>query len=143
MSIPRSAALLGIVAVASLAFNLFLGGTLLGQRFHKPPPGQDLTVRLETMWRSMPEQDQAVAHDIVSRHQDELLIKWRAWRSASKQASLSLTTTPFDANDIQAEFTKSNDRAQDFRHALQDLLTEIAGKVSPEGRTRLRFGPPP
>lgn len=144
MTVPRGVAILGIVAVISLALNLFLAGGLLGRQFHKPPgPGQEFDARLDALWGDMPKADQDIAREIIGQRHDALMDKWHASRAAGQHAALSLRSTPFEPNETRADLTKWNERIVDYRGSLQDMMIEIAGKISPEGRTHLRFGPGP
>ena len=141
MTVPKGVLILVIVAVLSLALNLFLAGGLLGRQFHHPPPGQELESRLDALARDMSPADQAIVHDIVAQHHDALLDKWRASRAAGQEAAVALHATPFSADDSKSLLGKWTDRGLEFRNAFHDLLVEIAGKVSPDGRSHLRFGP--
>lgn len=141
MTFPRSSALLGLIAVISLALNLFLAGGLLGRQFHKPNLTQDFEARLNAVWEEMPNADQAIVREILGRHHDELVAKWRASRTANQHAGISLHSAPFDPNEAHGNFVTSNQRSMELRIAVQDTLIEIAGKISDEGREHLRFGP--
>ncbi len=141
MIVPRGVVFLSIIAVISIALNLFLAGGLLGRQFHKPPAGREFDTRLEALLNDVPEPDRKLAEDILQQHHDALLEKWHAARNAGQHAALSLRATPFDANEAKANLTKWNDRFFDFRTAFQETMMEIAAKMSPEGRARLRLGP--
>ena len=141
MIIPRGVVFLGIVAVLSLALNLFLAGDLLGRHFHRVPAGHEFEARLGWLFNDMPNPDRKLAHDIMQQHSDLLLQKWRAARTAGQRAMLSLRATPFDPNDAKADLARWNDRIADFRTAFQDTMLEIAGKVSADGRAHLQLGP--
>jgi len=139
--VPRGVVLLGILAVVSIALNLFLAGGLLGRQFHRPSPGREFETRLEAVLRDVPEPDHKLAQDILQENHDVLLEKWHAARNAGQRAALSMRATPFDANEAKADIAKWNERIMDFRTTFQQTMMEIAGKMSPEGRARLRLGP--
>jgi len=139
--VPRGVAILGILAVISIALNLFLAGGLLGRQFHKPAPGQEFDMRLQAVLSDVPEPDHKLALDIMAQHRDALLQKWHAARTAGQHAALSLHATPFDPNDAKADMAKWNERVLEFRATFQDTMIDIASKLSPEGRNHLRIGP--
>ena len=141
MIVPRGVVFLGILAVISIALNLFLAGGMLGRQFHKPAPGKEFETRLEAVLNDVPEPDRKLAQDILQQHHDMLIEKWHAARNAGQHAALSMRATPFDASQAKADVAKWNERILDFRTAFQDTMMEIAGKISPEGRAHLRLGP--
>ena len=141
MILQRGVAILGFVAILSIAVNLFLVGDLLGHQFHRPAPGQEFDARLTAVIRDIPDADRKLAQEVMDQHRDILLEKWRAARTAGQHAALSLKATPFEMNDAKADMARWNDRILDSRAAFQDTIIDIAGKISPEGRTQLRLGP--
>ncbi len=137
MTLPRGGAILGIVAVISIAFNLFLVGHQFGRNFRGPMPPGNFQERLNGLWRDMPSADQTIAHGIVDSHYNDILEKWRAFRPANQRAALAMHADPFDPSEAKAAYDNANRRSEEFRKAMQDTLIEIAQKISPEGRERL------
>ena len=140
MTFVRTSVIFGIIGV-SVALNLFLAGGLLGRQFHKPNPAHDFETRMSGVLVGLPDNDQAVANEILGRHREELLTKWRAQRNAIQRSVQSLHATPFDPADAHTNFAASNQKAMELRSAIQDTMIEIAGKISDEGREHLHFGP--
>ena len=134
---PRGVSLLIIVAIISVAFNLFLAGNLLGHHFRGPTPPANFQQRLNGIWRDLPAADQVIARGVVDARHGDILDKWRAFRPANQRAALAMHADPFDPEEAKAAYEKANQRSQDFRKTLQDVLIEIAKKISPEGRERL------
>ncbi|MDB5397644.1 MAG: hypothetical protein JWM91_5150 [Rhodospirillales bacterium] len=137
MSFPRGVGLLGIVAILSVALNLFLAGNQLGHHFRGPMQQPNFQQRLGGVWRDLPEADQAIARGVVDSHYNDILEKWRAFRPASQRAAMAMHADPFDPEEAKAAYEKANQRSEEFRKALQDTLIEIAQKISPNGRERL------
>ena len=113
MILPRGVLVLAIVAILSVALNLFLAGNQLGHQFRGPQSPMNFEQRLHNWWREMPPADQAIAEGVLQQHRGEIMEKWRAFRPA-------------------------NQRLVELRATLQSTLIEIAQKVSPEGRKHMR-----
>ncbi len=141
MTLSRGLGILGLIAVISIAGNLFLAGSLLGRQFHRPPPSVPFEQRLDagwqSVWQQLPDADQPIVKEIFAQHRDDLIQKWRASRMSAQRAGKALRADPFDAAETHADFEKSNERQTEFRTAVQDMFTEIAGKISAEGREKL------
>jgi uncharacterized membrane protein len=134
----RGARILGLVVVISIAINLFLAGAMLGGRFRGPPPPVPLEQRLDALWGELPEGDRSVAEEIYARHRDEIIQKWHASRAAAQRANRGMRASTFNEGEVRADIAASNDRFMEFRRAVQDLFIDIGGKISQEGRERLR-----
>ncbi len=139
MSFPRGAGLIGIVAILSIALNLFLAGNQLGRHFRGPAQPPNFQQRLNGIWRDLPEADQTIAHTIAESHYNDILDKWRAFRPANQRAALAMHADPFDPEEARAAYEKANQRSEDFRKALQETIIEVAQKISPEGREQLHL----
>ncbi len=135
---PRTIGILGIAIVISVALNLFLAGEQLGRQFRGPPPPIGFDQRLQSFTQDLPDEDQPAAREILGRRHDEIVQKWRALRSATQRATSAIHSDPFEQDEVEADFAKANQRDQDFRKVIQDTLVELASKISPEGRQRLR-----
>ena len=96
--------------------------------------------RLEALLRSLPDTDRAVARDVLEQHRQDLLAKLRLYRSSAAAAGASLRSEQFSEADARAAFAKANGHAAEFRQAVQEVVIEIAGKMSPAGREHLRPG---
>jgi len=138
--LKRGILVLGIVAVLSIALNLFLAGEQLGHHFRGPMPPPNFDQRLHGLLRDMPAADQPIAQGILDQHYSELNDKWRAFRPANQRISAALRADPFDPAEAKAAYDNANRRSEELRAAMQATLIEIAGKISPEGRRCLRAG---
>jgi uncharacterized membrane protein len=137
--LPRSViVVMGAVAGISVALNLFVAGAFLGGRFHGPPSPPDFERRLSGYWKELPQDDQGAAQAVIAGHRDDVVEKWRADRAAAQQVSRLLHQPDFDEAGVKAAFDLWNQRALEFRAAMQSLLLDMASKISPEGRTHLR-----
>jgi uncharacterized membrane protein len=137
VSFPRGASLLSIIAILSVALNLFLAGNQLGHHFRGPMQPPNFQQRLNGMLRELPEADQAIARGIIDSHLGDILERWRVFRPANQRVALAIHADPFDPEEAKAAYEKANQRSEEFRRALQATLIEVAQKVSPEGRARL------
>lgn len=138
MSFPRGVGLLAIIAVISVALNLFLAGNQLGRHFRGPMPPMNFLERLSIMSRDLPEADRVIARAVLDRHSAEIQEKWRAVRPAMQRAGVAMHADPFDAAEAKAAYEKANERSEELRKAIQDMLIETAQSISAEGRERLR-----
>ena len=138
MTFPRGSSLLAIVAILSVALNLFLAGSQLGHQFRGPAQPMNFQQRLTGVLRELPEADQPIARGVLDSHMSDIIEKWRASRPANQRAALAMHADPFDADEARAAFDKANQRTEEVRKALQAAMIELAQKVSPEGREKLR-----
>jgi uncharacterized membrane protein len=133
--LPRGVIILGIVAIVSIALNLFLAGNLVGLEFRGPP--QVLEERFIAMIRELPAQDQPAVKEIFDRRRETIMAKWHAVRAANRAIADAVRSEPFDAEKEKTAFEQSNARLAEFRAVIQDISIEITSKISPEGRKRL------
>jgi hypothetical protein len=84
--LPRGVLVLAIVAILSVALNLFLAGNQLGHQFRPAPQPMNFEQRLHTWWRDMPAADQAIAEGVMEQHSGEIMEKWRAFRPDNPHA---------------------------------------------------------
>lgn len=140
MILPRGIIILGIVAILSVALNLFLAGNILGHRFRGPmPPPMILEERFEATLRELPNADRSIAKAILDNHRDLIMSKWHALRSDNHKVTDAIQSEPFQADQAKAAFDKSNADVAEFRAAIQETAIEIASKISPEGRKQLHL----
>jgi uncharacterized membrane protein len=135
--LPRGILVLAIVAILSVALNLFLAGNQLGHQFRGPMPPPNFEQRLHTLWRDMPAADQPIAQGILDQHMSEIMEKLRQFRPANQHVVQVMHADPFDPAEAKAAFDTANQRGADLRTAIQSMLIEIAQKVSPEGRKHI------
>lgn len=138
MTFPRTIGILVVAIVISVAINLFLAGEQLGRQFRGPPAPMGFEQRLQSFTQDLPDADQPIAKEILAQKREEIIQKWHAYRTATQRATLAVRGDPFEQEEATAAFAKANQRDQDFRKVIQDTLTELAAKISPEGRERLR-----
>jgi uncharacterized membrane protein len=136
--LPRGVLVLAIVAILSIALNLFLAGNQLGREFRGPQAQMNFEHRLHTWWRDMPPADQAIAEDVMQQHIAEIMEKWRAYRPANQHAMQIMRAEKFDPAEARAALDVADERLAELRAVMQNTLTDIAQKVSPEGRKHIR-----
>ena len=138
MILPRGILVLAVIAILSVALNLFLAGNQLGRQFRGSPPPMNFEQRLHGWWRDMPAADQSIAEDIMRQHIGEIQEKWRAFRPANQHALQLMRAENFDPAEAKAALDIANQRLADLKAAMQSTMIEIAQKISPEGRKHLR-----
>ena len=138
MILPRGVLVLAIVAILSVALNLFLAGNQLGREVRGPQPPQNFEQRLHNWWRDMPPADQAIAEDVMKQHLGDIMEKLRAFRPANQRVIKIMHSEDFDPAEARTVMDTANQRLVELRAALQSTLIEIAQKVSPEGRKHIR-----
>jgi uncharacterized membrane protein len=136
--LPRGILVLAIVAVLSVALNLFLAGNQLGREVRGPQMPANFEQRLHNWWRDMPAPDQAIAEGVLQQHMAEIMEKWRAFRPANQHAIQAMRAENFDPAEARAALDAANQRFGELRAAMQSALLEVAQKVSPEGRKHIR-----
>jgi hypothetical protein len=136
--LPRGILVLAVVAILSVALNLFLAGNQLGHEFRGPGSQPDFEKRLHGIWRDMPVADQPIAQGVLDQHMSEIMEKWRAFRPANQHVNQVMHADPFDPAEAKAAFDIANQRWTELRTAMQNMLLEAAQKVSPEGRKHIR-----
>jgi uncharacterized membrane protein len=135
--LPRGILVLAIVAILSVALNLFLAGNLLGRQFRGPASPPNFEQRLHALWRDMPAADQPIAQGILDQHYSDIMEKWRQFRPANQHVVQVMHADPYDPAEAKAAFDSANQRWADLRTAIQNTLIEVAQKVSPEGRKHI------
>jgi uncharacterized membrane protein len=134
----RGVLVLAIVAVLSVALNLFLAGNQLGHEMRGPQPAANFEQRLHTWWRDMPAADQAIAESVMQQHMADIMEKWRAFRPANQHVIQAMRAENFDPVEARTALDVANQRLGELRAAMQNALIEVAQKVSPEGRKHIR-----
>ena len=138
MILPRGVLVLAVIAFLSVALNLFLAGNQLGHELRPAPVPITFEQRLHTWWRDMPGADQTIADGVMNQHIGEIMEKWRAYRAANQHVSQVLHSENFDPAEAKAAFDVAAQRLTELRGLMQITMTEIAQKVSPEGRKHMR-----
>ena len=143
MTFSRGPAIIAVIAAISIGINLFLAGAMVGRQFHHPPPmpPPDFETHLGAIWREMPDADRDAARTIVQRRRAALMEKWHDARAAGQAVIAALHATPYQVQDLQSALGRWNQRTLEFRNDFQEMLVEVAGQISAEGRMHLRFGP--
>jgi hypothetical protein len=136
--LPRGILVLAVVAILSVALNLFLAGNQLGHQFRGPMQPPNFEQRLHSLWRDMPAADQPIAQGVLDQHSSEIMEKWRAFRPANQHVIQVMHADQFNPDEAKAAFDIANQRWAELRTAIQSMLLETAQKVSPEGRKHIR-----
>lgn len=139
MKLSRGVRLLVVILIVSVGMNMFLAGNQLGLCFHHPAP-MNFEQRLEILLRELPDADRASAHEILLAHRQDILDKFHVYRQSATAAAAAVHAEPFNADDARTAFATANGNSAEFRQALEDMVIDIAGKISPKGREHLRAG---
>jgi uncharacterized membrane protein len=137
--LPRGVLILGIVAVVSIALNLFLAGNLLGRHFRGPMPPPNFEQRIHNLWRELPAADQSIAQGVLDQHNTEIMEKWRAFRPANQHVVQVLHADQFDPVEAKTALDTANQLGTELKIAIQNALIEVAQKISPEGRKHMHL----
>ncbi len=90
--------------------------------------------------RNLPDEDRTEAHKILEAHRQDLEDKFHLYRVSAQAAGAAIHAEPYNADEARSAFAKANDRLAEFRQAVQDVVIEIAGKISDKGREHLHAG---
>jgi uncharacterized membrane protein len=126
------------VCVASLVLNLFLVGYLIGRALDvwpaKPKRAETFVERLAAR---LPERDAEIVRRAVARQTPTIDSLVKAVRDSRRQVRAALTAEPFDRRALEAALQESRTRHHALETAVQAIVLETAGELSPEARGRL------
>lgn len=135
MTIRRGWAIaLGLVLLASLAFNLFIGGLIAGARMNRSPETATAQMENRALWSRLSQEDRAIARDIARDRMRLGRAMARDYRTAMREIDDALRAEPFDAARFGAALDRV--RALNEQRGRQEFegLTQAAQRFSPEGR---------
>lgn len=136
------------VCVASLALNLFLIGYLVGRAFDVwPTKPKRAEAFIERLAARLPERDAEIVRRAAAARGLAIDRLAEAARESRRRVHAALAAEPFDRQGLEAAFEESRARHRALETAVQAMVLETAGELSPEGRRRLlrhrpRHGPP-
>jgi uncharacterized membrane protein len=135
MTIGRGwAVALGLLLVASLAVNVFIGGLIAGARMSRLPAVEATQWENRALWSRLSTQDRAIAREVI-RDRIRLARGMAAdYRRAMGEVERSLRTEPFDADRLRAALDRVRAMNEERAHAEFEGLVEAARRFSPEGR---------
>lgn len=135
---PKTSKGLVIGLVVSVAINLALTGFIAGRLNHPADTARmAIGAHIMKMAHKLPEQDRQLLRSTLKDHKQELLglmTSARASRDAVKDAVIA---DPFDAGKLTLALDDSRQKGDALRDLISGLITEIAPKISPEGRATL------
>jgi uncharacterized membrane protein len=135
------------VCIASLVLNLFLIGYLIGRALDVwPTKPRRAEAFVERLAARLPERDAAVVRRAVAGRTPTIDALVQAVRESRRQVRTALAAEPFDRRALEAALEESRARHHALETAVQTIVLETAGELSPEGRRRLlwhrrRHGP--
>ncbi len=129
-----------VLAVISLAVNLFLGGLVAGKflRPGPPPPGDFGRIALFRGSRDMDPQTRKIVDQVRDRHRDGIRSSIWASRKAREAAIDALCADDFDEAGARRAFGEFRERSERARSEMHEALIEVAGAMTPDQRVSLR-----
>ena len=137
----------------SLAANLFLAGTLFGERFrgrHMPPPPPPQAAATDVpgpqagetvvrgmvlrMIRSLPADRQAAFEEKIALHRAEVLAAQQELRAARLRLRDKMTAETFDRAEVNATFEAVRLRNLAVQKALHEAVVDASADLPAEAR---------
>ena len=134
-----------IVLFVSLAFNLFLAGTLvgagaLGHRFRAPPPMQTMARRpggpMAAAALSLPPERREAWREAWRDQSRQVRPQMREARTVRREAFLKLGREPLDPAAVQADLQRSLAIEQAARAQVDQRIVGFAATLPPADRAR-------
>jgi uncharacterized membrane protein len=131
-----------IALLVSLALNLLLAATL-AVLWLTPAPreprgrGPFHLPRIEVLERRLPEADRPLLREVMAQHQATIHPLLPQLHAARQELREALAAEPYDATRVAAAFAAVRAGEAAIGGAIQAMLTELAGRVSPQGRQML------
>lgn len=126
------------VCVASLVLNLFLVGYLIGRALDVwPAKLKRAETFVERLAARLPERDAEIVRRAVARQTPTIDSLVKAVRDSRRQVRAALAAEPFDRRALEAALQESRTRHHALETAVQAIVLETAGELSPEARGRL------
>jgi uncharacterized membrane protein len=137
--------------IASLGVNLFVGGMVLGGRFHHPPPGMFQSEGrergaadrgmsafvMDRMAGALPREARGEFRRTVGEHRAAMAEADKNFRGARDKLRAAMAAEPFDRAALDAAFAEMRTRMGESQAAMHAALTDAASRLSPEARKRL------
>jgi len=138
--------------VASLGVNLFVGGMVLGGRFHHPPPGTFFQSEgrergeagrgmsaflMDRMAGALPREARGEFRRAVGEHRAAMAEADKNFRETRDKLRAAMAAEPFDRAALDAAFAEMRTRMGESQAAMHAALTDAAARLSPEARKRL------
>lgn len=131
-----------VALVASLGFNLFLAGMILGRvgggpffNGHPPPPSPDGFI--ERIADRLPPADAEIVRKAMSTHRESMDQDMERRRRFGDRVRQALMAEPFDADALGTVIAEEDAAEQESRLRFTKSLVGIARALSPEGRRQL------
>jgi uncharacterized membrane protein len=127
--------------LVSVALNVLLGAALavLWLDLQRDPIGVG-PIRVphaERLLHVLPEADQPIAREVIERHRAGIREQLPALRAARRELRDAFTAEPSDSQRIDVALEQVRKREAATARAVQAMLRDVAGRISPEGRRAL------
>jgi len=139
----RTLSIIGVLLLASLGLNLFLGGLLVGREVSGGLPlrpsqaGGGLRAAIEQLLRDLPPGDRETARAAFEAQRADIVGRVQALRQARQQVARLLKTEPFDAAATAAAMQAVRERTAAVQETMQALVLQTAPQLSPAGRATI------
>lgn len=131
----KKCAVVGIVLFASLGFNLFALGYMVGKPPlpEEKPRGPHFEMMAEQAKQLPPEQrDKVMA--IVKQHKSEIRDGFKEMQEARKDVDALMKSDDYNREEAELLFAKLSDSAAKSYRAAQVMMMDIADALPPESR---------
>ena len=139
----RSARLVPILLVLSVAVNVLLVGVFIGRwttPSGPPPPGGPagmMRYMIDDMGRDMSPADRAILSNVYQAHASLLQDRWAEHRGALDAIRRAMGAQPFDRGVLERAMESASQLDAAERDAVGQTLVDAASQMSAEGRQRM------
>lgn len=140
MSINKQT-LFAIALLGSLAFNIFLGGFVLGKFLGHPhpphggrPPFGGMPPPEFAMLRELPPESRDKIRPFLQVHRDAMQSEFRKMQQAQQAVFEQLTTETFSTNALAAAFTRLQQERSKVQEIMSQFLINAAGQLNKDER---------
>lgn len=130
--------------VVSLALNVFMAGAIASyfvvgdeRGFAPHRHSRAHTLHPRVLRKLLPAQDQTVLDETLKSHRPKIHERVRALRQARRNVADAMRAEPFDRPQLETALGELRARETAMAEAAQAMTTELAARVSPEGRSKL------
>lgn len=145
-----------VVLLCSLAFNIFLGGFMVGNYLGQgrlmppnPPPDRGaMKLGLKQMLRGLSEDSQAKIAPLMQKHKAAMRSQHQQMQQAQQTVFDTLTVKEFNSSAFSNALNKLQQQQDEIQKLMGQFLAAVADQLNQQDRQRLaedmrRHRPPP
>lgn len=133
--------LFAIALLGSLAFNIFLGGFVLGKFLGHPhpphrdhPPHRGMPPPEFAMLRELSQESRDKIRPFLQAHKEAMHAEFRKMQQAQQAVFEQLTADTFDANTLATAFTQLQQERGRVQEIMSQFLINAAGQLNKDER---------